>query len=128
MIVLHVSFRIDSDPNDFREWFGGLAKQTRGVRGCIKFEFLIDATDPRRIVTIEVWENAQARESYFLLPHHVEMVALGSEKWGMHSFQVSSWPNAGACSVNERTRSDEPVAGRSQMNRLVRDFADDQLT
>jgi quinol monooxygenase YgiN len=122
MLVLYVAFELEGSGDDrdaaFRRWLADAAATTRQVEGCVRYDCLLDL-DARRGVIVEVWSSAAAREPYLLMPHHVEMVAWSTSKWGMHSFRTMSWADAGQPALSVRERSDEPAAGRPEMDRLV---------
>jgi len=125
MLVLNVAFELEGSPGDrpaaLRHWLAELVAKTRQVEGCVRYECVVDL-EARHGVIVEVWTSAAARDRYLLMPHHVEMVALSTSKWGMHDFRTMCWTDAGEPAVSARERSDEPTANRPEMNRLVADY------
>jgi quinol monooxygenase YgiN len=119
VFVAHVSFVVDGDRDRFDQWFGALAARTRGVDGCEIYELLHDPFDPHRVVLVEAWTSAAARDVYLLMPHHVEMVADGSREYGIRDFRTCAWREAGEMTLSERARSEEVGVDRGEMRRLV---------
>ena len=122
MLVLYVTFELEGVGGDsdraFRRWLADIATTTQEVEGCVSYDYVVDL-EARRGNLVEVWTSTVARDGYVLMPHHVEMVALATSKWGMHGFRTMCWPDAGEAAVSARERSEEPSASRQEMNRLV---------
>jgi quinol monooxygenase YgiN len=119
VLVVYVTFQLGGDRAGFIRWFGGLAARTAEVPGCVRFDFLMDPMHPRRGVIAEMWESTEQRDAYLVMPHHVEMVARGTAEWGMCNFETYYFRDAGDPVVACRERSEAPVSGRPEMNRLV---------
>jgi quinol monooxygenase YgiN len=119
VLVLYVSFVVDGDRNAVDDWFGPLAATTRAVDECVLYELLHDPYDPQRGVILEAWSSPAAREAYLLMPHHVEMVAEATRRYGMRDFRTLLWRDAGEVTIGGRHRSEQADGDRHEMNRLV---------
>ena len=122
MIVSYVSFSITADPAQFASEYGRLADLVRQHPGCVTYECLADPADPSRRVMIEVWETPEDHQAHLTDPPYIELLARGTRDWGMRDLRIHTWSRADGHSFFELDRTDTPIPGRDQMNRLVAGF------
>jgi quinol monooxygenase YgiN len=126
MLVNYVSFEVDTNERDaFDQWYLRLAADARQEKGCLVYDYLRDPQNPKRGITIAAWESEADIAAHRLHPSHVELLALGSEKWGMRDLRMHSWTEIGGYKVTERSRVDgtgQDQEGREQMHSLVREY------
>lgn len=122
MIVSYVSFAVEGDPRDFVAGFEPLAERIRDQKGCLAYDHLVDPTDPTRHVTVEVWETKEDHASHLADPAYIELLARGSREWGMGDLRVHAWTSAEGHYYLTLDRTDTPIPGRDEMNRLVAAF------
>lgn len=61
-----------------------VAHETRQEPGCISYGFYADIENPLRLRIYEEWENAEALERHFTMPHMVRFAE------GMSDIEVTS--------------------------------------
>lgn len=124
MIVSYVTFSIGVDPDQFASEYGRLARLVSRHPGCVTYELLADPADSSRWVMIEVWASAEDHAAHLTDPPYIELLARGSREWGMHDVRINTWREAEGHSFFQLDRTDTPVPGRDEMNRLVAGFHD----
>jgi quinol monooxygenase YgiN len=128
VLVTYVTFEVDPRTEaEFDDWFAGLVRAIRATAGCVVYDFLANPGQPGGRAMVEVWESEADREAHLVQPAHVEMVARASSEFGMRNLRAHYWEEAMGHHVVERKRSDMPVEGRDDLNRLVFDYGRDQL-
>ena len=123
-MLLYVTFDVDQVRPGMDDWFDGLATTTRGLDGCVLYEYLADPIRSSRRAIVEGWETAADRDAYLVMPHHVQMVAEATSRWGAQNFHTLTWLDAGTPAISGRQRSEQPTAGRDQLNQLVAAFSE----
>ena len=96
-----------------------LIEAARAEEGCVLYEYFTDPVDPGRGVMLEAWESAEALAAHSVHPAHVEMVAFGTQRWGMRDFVIHVWGDASAHTFVSRPTIDVPVPGREAMMEAV---------
>ena len=127
MLINYVTFEVDTDDREaFDEWYGRLAEDARQEEGCILYVYLKDPHRPTRGVTVAAWRSEEDIAAHRQHPSHIELVALGSSKWGMRDMTVHSFRDVGDYRVSTRPAIDAEAgtndAGRQEMHDLVQAF------
>jgi len=126
MLVNYVTFEVDTDDRDaFDRWYLRLVDDARQEDGCILYVYLTDPRHPTRGATIAAWRGEDDIAAHRLHPSHIELLALGSTKWGMRDITVHSFRDVGRYQVGGRARVDAEAgdkAGRAQMHALIRAY------
>lgn len=126
MLVNYVTFEVDTDDREaFDQWYLRLADDARQEDGCILYVYLKDPRHPTRGVTVAAWRGEEDIAAHRLHPSHIELLALGSTKWGMRNITVHSFRDVGQYSVGSRTQVDgkgEDEASRVRMHSLIRAY------
>ena len=121
MIVIYGSFEVGhEDREGFDQWFSALVEVARREEGCIAYDYLKEYGRFDRGTIFEIWETAEALGSHMVHPGHVEMLAIGAEKWLMRNVQVHYWNEAE--SHESRPRSDQmsPLKAGEHCTSLLR--------
>lgn len=130
MLVNYVSFRVETeDRAAFDAWYSGLVSKAQTEEGCLVYEYFTDPNDPDRGVTLAAWRGSEDLAAHRLHPSHIELVGLGSSKWGMRDFRVHSWTDVGGYRISERQRIDDPgddATSREHMRKLVQAYQESQ--
>ncbi len=122
MILVIVEFDVDAATRPaFDSWVGAIVADARGEPGCIENRFVVDPQNLGHGMFVEVWESRAAVLAHHSHPSHVELFALGSERWGMHNFTVRTWADAGSFTTRTAERIEELAAGREVLQRLLRE-------
>jgi quinol monooxygenase YgiN len=120
-LIVHVTFEINGDQDAFEAWYLPLVDKMRAAPGCISYDYLVDPSRPGVGRMIEAWERPEDRTACQTSPQHVEMVARGSRDFGMANLSAHRW--RGEDHVHgERPRTETPIAGRDELNRLVAEY------
>jgi quinol monooxygenase YgiN len=122
MIVMYVSMEFTADPAEFDAWIMPLFRKERQEPGVVAYDCLIDSENPQRRRVVEIFEDDAAAERHVTSPAHIEMLALGTMKYGMHDLVIQVWDRAEGYRHSTRARSDTPVAGRDVADRLIATF------
>ena len=126
MLVNYVTFEVDTDDRSaFDQWYLRLVDDARQEDGCILYVYLTDPAHPTRGVTIAAWREEENIAAHRLHPSHIELVALGSTKWGMRDLTVHSFRDVGRYKVGSRERVDDEAVGeeaREEMHALIRAY------
>jgi quinol monooxygenase YgiN len=126
MLVNYVTFAVDTeDRAAFDSWYLRLVEAARQEDGCIVYDYLTDPSRPGRGITLAAWESEADLAAHRLHPSHIELMALGSTKWGMHDIKVHSWTEIGGYRTAERPRLDGPSednTGREAMHTLIKQY------
>jgi quinol monooxygenase YgiN len=124
MYITYVTFELppNIDRDAFEEWFIGIVRRYREEPGCVAYDYLRNPEHPTQGCMIEVWESLEDAAVHFLTPAHIEMVALGTAKWGLHNIQTHRWTAAEGHGVAQRTSTHVGIEGRVEMYRLVTEF------
>jgi quinol monooxygenase YgiN len=119
MIVVYVSFVVPT-PNreQFDAWLRPLVEAARRETGCVTYDYLHDPQNPDRGQIVEIWQSKEDLDRHSVDPDHVEMVALGSIRWGMTDLHIHVVAG-GTHSYVEQDRIDVPAPGREAMQALV---------
>jgi quinol monooxygenase YgiN len=126
MLVNYVIFDVETDDRvAFDAWYRRLAEDAQREPGCIAYDYLTDPAHPTGGAVVAAWETEEDIARHRLHPSHVELMALGSSKWGMRNIRRHSFTNIGNYSVSARPALDdraEPEANREEMHRLINEY------
>jgi hypothetical protein len=95
---------------------------TRRADGCLAFEFLVDPASSCRCVLFECWQDEPSRRAYELMPHHIELVAIGTSRLGIKNLRALRWADISEPHISERGRTETTDPQRPTMDRLVRSY------
>ena len=119
MIIIYVSFELESDPVEFDAWFMPLVEETRASAGCIAYDYLVDPVRRSRRYMFEVWDSDSAATRHSGAPAHLEMLALGTSRYGMRDLRIDRWDDPRRHKHSMRARTDEHVEGRDHVDELI---------
>jgi quinol monooxygenase YgiN len=121
MLINHVTFDIGPDLHGFEKWYLPLAAQIASHEGCLTYQYLRDPVGPRRGVVVEVWASAEAHAAHATNPVLIEILALGSELWGLRDLVVRQWRSAEDYREAQSPRTDV-ARGDDEVDGLVAAF------
>jgi hypothetical protein len=73
---------------------------------------------------LEIWQSRDDFQAHLLHPDHIDMMALGSLKWGIRDLQMHFWMEADGYQFGVRDRTDTPVDGRGNLYDLIGEAQD----
>jgi quinol monooxygenase YgiN len=120
VILVIVEFDVDAATRPaFDSWVGAIIADARAEPGCVDNRYVVDPHNPGHGMFVEAWQSRSAVLAHHSHPSHVELFALGSERWGMRNFTVRTWVDAGDFTTRAADRIEELAAGREVLQRLV---------
>ncbi|WP_406266677.1 antibiotic biosynthesis monooxygenase [Nocardia sp. NBC_00881] len=72
MSTLTLNVRFTAEPGceaDLKELLQSMIEPTLAEEGCLGYELYLHPTDPRRVVLLEEWVDADALATHFQTPH-----------------------------------------------------------
>jgi quinol monooxygenase YgiN len=121
MLINYVTFEIGPDVPGFEAWYLPLAAQIASHPGCVTYQYLKDPLAPRKGVVMEVWASAEAHAAHAINPVLIEILALGSELWGLRELLVRQWRSAEDYREAQSARTDGH-RGNEEVESLVAIF------
>src|SRR6476646_1048114 len=121
MYITIAQYRVEGDLDAFDAWIQPLADHMRALPGNVLYRVSRDLSDPRSRVSTEVWETEADHLAHLVDPHHVEIIALGSEM-GMRDVYVHHWSDAAGHIERGRARTDQRLADpneRADMYQMI---------
>jgi quinol monooxygenase YgiN len=126
VLVNYVVFDVHTDDRAaFDAWYRRLAEDAQGEQGCIAYDYLTDPAHPTRGAVVAAWESEEDIARHRLHPSHIELMALGSAKWGIRNIRRHSFADVGNYSASVRPALDDPAgpgANRDEMHRLISEY------
>jgi quinol monooxygenase YgiN len=126
MLINHVTFDIGPDLQGFEQWYLPLAAKIASHEGCLMYQYLHDPVAPHKGVVVEVWASAEAHAAHATDPVLIEILALGSERWGLRDLVVRQWRSAEDYGEAHLPRTDG-ARGNDELDCLVAAFQQQYL-
>ncbi|MCL2236429.1 MAG: antibiotic biosynthesis monooxygenase [Defluviitaleaceae bacterium] len=73
MIIVHAFIEIkEGTTQDFKTAAAKCVAETNKEQGCLFYNLYQDGSDPLKFVIVEEWENKEALDLHFILPHFLQ--------------------------------------------------------